>query len=102
MRIWISALILAMAAAGCGSSAPPQNGGKEDKTPAPTVFDDTVRTIDKAKESQALQENRVNDLNRQLEAQEEGGKKGDEQGAAGGATPSSDPDAVPNAAQQSN
>ncbi len=97
MRIWISALILAMAAAGCGSSPPPQSNANDDKAPAPTVFDDTVRTIDKAKESQALQENRVNDLNRQLDAQEQGDKKGD----ANGTTAPSDPDAAPNTDQQS-
>ncbi len=68
MRIWISALILAMAAAGCGSSPPPQDKDKEDAAPTPTVFDDTLKAIDKAQESQALQENRVNDLNRQLDA----------------------------------
>jgi hypothetical protein len=68
MRIWISALVLAMAGAGCGSSPPPD----EDKTPTKTVFDDTVKTIDKAKQAEAQVENRVNDLNRQLEPEENG------------------------------
>jgi hypothetical protein len=86
-----------MAAAGCGSSPPPQSNANDDKAPTPTVFDDTLRTIDKAKASQALQENRVNDLNRQLDAQEDG----DKQGAAGGTTPPSDPNAAPNTDQQS-
>ena len=79
MRIWISALILAMAAAGCGSSPPPD----ADTTPIPTVFDDTVHTIDRAKEAQALAEDRVNDLNRQLETQEQGAAPPDPNAAQG-------------------
>jgi PBP1b-binding outer membrane lipoprotein LpoB len=68
MRIWISALFLAMAVAGCGSSPPPD----KDQPPTPTVFDDTVHTIDKAKGAEAQIESRVDDLNRQLEPQENG------------------------------
>ena len=68
MQIWISALVLAMAMSGCGSSPPPD----DDQAPQKTVFDDIVQTEDKAKAAGAQMENRVNDLNRQLEPEETG------------------------------
>jgi hypothetical protein len=69
MRIWISAFILAMGAAGCGSSPPPED---EKAPPQETVFDDMLQTEDRAKEAGAKIEDRVNDLNRHLDAQENG------------------------------
>ena len=70
MRIWISTSILAIALAGCGSSPPPED--KKDEPRTPTVFDDDLKTIDKAKGAEAQIENRVNDLNQQLDKQENG------------------------------
>jgi PBP1b-binding outer membrane lipoprotein LpoB len=69
MRIWISAGFLAIALAGCGSSPPPPE--KEQK-PQPTVFDDDLKAIDRAKAAEAQVEDRVNDLNKQLDKQENG------------------------------
>lgn len=70
MRIWMSAWFLAIALAGCGSSAPPPD--QKDKKPQPTVFDDDLKAIDRAKGAEAQVENRVNDLNQQLDKQENG------------------------------
>jgi hypothetical protein len=77
MRIWISAVVLAMTVTGCGSSPPPQGdeekGREKDQAPRQeTVFDDMIQTEDKARQAGAQAENRVNDLNRQLQAQEGG------------------------------
>jgi hypothetical protein len=66
----MSAGVLAIAIGGCGSSPPPDEA--QDKKPQPTVFDDTIRTEERAKEAAAKVENRVNDLNRQLTPQENG------------------------------
>jgi hypothetical protein len=74
MRIWISGWLLAIALSaalsGCSSSPPPDDS--KDRPPQPTVFDDTIRTEERAKEAAAKVENRVNDLNRQLTPQENG------------------------------
>ncbi|MGH8262956.1 MAG: hypothetical protein ACRETU_00065 [Steroidobacterales bacterium] len=69
MRIWISGWLLAIALAGCGSSAPPD---AKDQKPQPTVFDDDLKAIDRAKGAEAQVENRVNDLNEQLDKQDNG------------------------------
>lgn len=74
MRIWMSGLLLAIvlseALSSCSSSPPPNDA--KDKAPQPTVFDDTIRTEERAKEAAAKVESRVNDLNRQLTPQETG------------------------------
>jgi PBP1b-binding outer membrane lipoprotein LpoB len=69
MRIWISAGILAIALTGCSSSPPPP---EKDQKPQPTVFDDDLKAVDRAKAAEAQVEDRVNDLNKQLDKQENG------------------------------
>jgi hypothetical protein len=67
MRIWIGALaaapIVAIVAA-CGSNSDKK---EPEAPPQPTVFDDTVKTIDKAKAVETLTQHRVDDLNRQID-----------------------------------
>lgn len=72
MRIWISAWILAIAIAGCSSSAPPANPPPDKEKPKETVFDDMIKTEDRARAAGAQVEDRVNQLNKQLDNQENG------------------------------
>lgn len=69
MRLLISGGLLAIALAGCSSSPPPE---KHNEAPQPTVFDDDLKTMDKAKAAGAQIENRGNDLNHELDQQEGG------------------------------
>ena len=69
MRIWISGWLLAIALAGCGSSPPPD---AKDQKPQPTVFDDDLKAIDRAKAVQTQVDNHVDDLKQQIEKQEAG------------------------------
>jgi hypothetical protein len=72
MRIWISAWFLAIGIAGCSSSAPPDNPPPDKEQPKETVFDDMIKTEDRAKAAGAQVEDRVNELNKQLDKQESG------------------------------
>ncbi|HZF15523.1 MAG TPA: hypothetical protein VE046_06240 [Steroidobacteraceae bacterium] len=84
MRIWISAWFLAIAIGGCGSSPPPDQPAADKDPPRETVLDDMIKTEDRAKAAGAQVEDRVNQLNKQLDVQE-GGDAGPQ-----------DPDASPN------
>ena len=83
MRIWISAWILATGIAGCSSSTPPAGPPPDKEPPKETVFDDMIKTEDRAKAAGAQVEDRVNQLNQQLDKQENGDAA------------SQDPDAAP-------
>jgi hypothetical protein len=88
MRMWITALLTAMAmsmTAGCGPNSGTDKQDAAPPPPAPTVFDDQLRAIDKAKAVDTEMQNRVHDLDRQIESSEDGATPaGDAANSSGG------------------
>ena len=80
MRIWSSALLLASLLAACGSNSAADRRGDAAPAQTPTVLDDQLRAIDKAKAVNDQMLNRVHDLDQQIEQPDDGGAR--QQGAA--------------------
>ncbi len=69
MRIWMRGWLLAIALCGCSSSPPPD---AQDQKPQPTVFDDDLKAVERAKAVQTQVDNHVDDLKQQIEKQANG------------------------------